>query len=194
MTARPMTTDDRQVRYMKQNGRVPHAEAATPAQEDRATPPPRSSPQAESRDRPGRGNRARTQERLCPLVPECLHPLASRRTTAEPTRQAGPVHAEGEPMIAFLLWMILLVLFWPLALVIAAGAFIYFAIRVGFWLIVFSIKAMTVAGVGGAMIGSSVLGRYGPRESPAAIDGDAIDRKNWDDFKRRMADIPSQAG
>ena len=37
-------------------------------------------------------------------------------------------------MIALLLWMILLALFWPLALVVAVGAFIYFAIRLGCWL------------------------------------------------------------
>jgi hypothetical protein len=55
-------------------------------------------------------------------------------------------------MIPFLLWLIVLIIFWPIGLAVAVGALIYGLIIAGFWLIVFSIKAITAAVVLGQMV------------------------------------------
>jgi hypothetical protein len=51
-----------------------------------------------------------------------------------------------------LLWLIVLIIFWPIGLAVAVGALIYGLIIAGFWLIVFSIKAITAAVVLGQMV------------------------------------------
>jgi hypothetical protein len=55
-------------------------------------------------------------------------------------------------MIPFLLWLIVLIIFWPIGLAVAVGALIYGLTIAGFWLIVFSIKAITAAVVLGQMV------------------------------------------
>jgi hypothetical protein len=55
---------------------------------------------------------------------------------------------------------------------------------------VFAVKAGAVVGVGSAMAGASMLrqhGRADPR-SPEVIE--AADQENWNDFKRRMSEVP----
>ena len=56
------------------------------------------------------------------------------------------------------------------------------------------IKAGVVTAVGGGMIAESVAVRHERREEQLAIAREAADRKNWDDFKGRMADMPASAG
>jgi hypothetical protein len=85
-------------------------------------------------------------------------------------------------MIVFLLWAIVLILFWPLALIIAIAWLAFLIVRIGFCLTVFAIRASAVVGVGGAMAGASML------NSRRRIE--AIDQENWEDFKRRMNEMP----
>jgi hypothetical protein len=97
-------------------------------------------------------------------------------------------------MIIFLLWAILLILFWPIALLIALGWFALLILRIGFGITVFAVKVGVFTGVGGAMAGASMLQRHGRRDqrSPEVIEW--TDRKNWHEFKRRMNQLPSQEG
>jgi hypothetical protein len=60
-------------------------------------------------------------------------------------------------MIIFLLRAILLILFWPLALLIAIGWLALLIVRLGFGLTVFAIRAV---GVGGAMAAASMFSNY----------------------------------
>jgi hypothetical protein len=91
-------------------------------------------------------------------------------------------------VITFLLWAIVLILFWLLALIIAIGWLAFLILRLGFSLTVFAVKASSVVGVGGAVAGASMLNN---RRQIERIE--AMDRKNWDDFKRRIEDTPPRA-
>jgi hypothetical protein len=58
-------------------------------------------------------------------------------------------------MIAFLLWAIVLILFWPFAVIIGVAWLVPTFVRVCIWCVVFSIKAASYIAVGvGVMINS----------------------------------------
>jgi hypothetical protein len=84
--------------------------------------------------------------------------MAARRTAEQSAGEAGPLHA-GEVMIAFLLWAIVLILFWPVALIIAVAWTIPAFVRVCMFLSVFSIKITAYLAVGIGAITSSLIER-----------------------------------
>jgi hypothetical protein len=59
-------------------------------------------------------------------------------------------------MIAFLLFAILAVIFWPLALLIGLGWVALLILRIGFGITVFSIKAAAATGIGAKMVHDSI--------------------------------------
>jgi hypothetical protein len=59
-------------------------------------------------------------------------------------------------VIAFLLFAILAVIFWPLALIIGLGWVTLLVLRVCFGITVFGIKAAAAAGIGAKMLHDSV--------------------------------------
>ena len=59
-------------------------------------------------------------------------------------------------MIAFLLFAILAVIFWPLALIIGLGWVTLLVLRICFGITVFGIKAAAATGIGAKMLHDSV--------------------------------------
>lgn len=55
-----------------------------------------------------------------------------------------------------MVWLIILILCWPIALALAAGAVVFGLIYLGFWLFVFSLKAITAA----VVLGHSALSAF----------------------------------
>jgi hypothetical protein len=65
-------------------------------------------------------------------------------------------------MIVFLLWAIVLILFWPIALIIGVAWLIPVFVRVCLWCVVFSIKAALYIAVGVGVMISSLANRRSP--------------------------------
>jgi hypothetical protein len=65
-----------------------------------------------------------------------------------------------EAMIVFLLWAIVLILFWPLALIIGLGYLLYLILRIFFGITLFAAKAAaTTAVMGGSAASQSGWGQ-----------------------------------
>jgi hypothetical protein len=64
-------------------------------------------------------------------------------------------------MIKLLLFGILFVIAWPLALLIALGWFALFVLRVCFGITVWGVKAAAATGIGAGIAGSLLIGRTG---------------------------------
>jgi hypothetical protein len=70
-------------------------------------------------------------------------------------------------VIAFLLWAIVLILFWPIALIIGVAWLIPVFVRVCVWCVVFSIKIAAYIAVGAGVLINSLANRHSslpPRE------------------------------
>jgi nitrate reductase NapE component len=80
---------------------------------------------------------------------------SSGRRERQP-RQAIPHRAAV--MIAFLLFTILAVIFWPVALVIALGWFGLLVLRICFGITVFGVKAAAATGIAAKMLHDSMRG------------------------------------
>ena len=82
-----------------------------------------------------------------------------QQAPAESSGEALTVHSRSEIVIAFLLFAILAVIFWPLALIIGLGWAALLILRICFGITVFGIKAAAATGIGAKMLQYSIRQR-----------------------------------
>jgi hypothetical protein len=95
---------------------------------------------------------------------------SEHRETTDNRRSPRALHqADCSAVIGLMVWLIILILCWPIALAVAVGALVYGLIYVGFWLFVFTLKVTVWLAVGCGTIISSLRNRREQtmRELPA---------------------------